>query len=434
MNETKKTIILGAGLTGLSCAYHLKKNYQIFEKELFPGGLCRSIKTGGFTFDITGHLLHLHDPYVEKLVRSFLKRNITTITRKAWIFSKNSYTRYPFQAHTYGLPKKVAQQCLADYFAAQAKLKRFKKPPPSFHDWIIRNFGAGIAKHFMIPYNEKLWCTSLHDLTTDWIQQFIPQPSVDEVLRGSLTDEDTTLGYNTTFLYPKKGGIQTLINAFLARVESPLIKSEAVRIRWYDKRIEIAGKGPIMYDRLVSTMPLPQLIHCIHRVPADIIDAARSLRWVSVLNINLGLQRPSFTDRNWIYFPEKDFPFYRVGFFSNLSKNLAPPGTTSLYIEIAHLPDKKPVLKKVLADTIKGLKRADILRHEDKVLKINVIPIPCAYVVYDKNYRTAVEKIQTFLQSHGIISTGRYGGWKYSYMEEAILDGKKAAEQIMRGV
>lgn len=424
-------IILGAGLTGLSCAYHLKKGYKIFEKESVPGGLCRSITTGRFVFDLSGHLLHLKDEYVRKLVHRLLYKNIIELERNAWIYSKRTLTRYPFQAHTYGLPKKVIKECLSDFFAAQAKLKRFKKPCSSLYDWSMRHFGKGISRHFMIPYNEKLWLRPLNELTTEWLKGFVPQPSVEEVLKGSLTDSDTSLGYNIRFMYPKKGGIQSLVNAFLPHIEKPQVNAEAVRIRWYDRRVEFAGKGPIMYDRLISTIPLPVLIERMHRVPSDVIDAARSLRWTSVMCINLGIERPQWTDKTWIYFPEKEFPFYRIGFQSNLSKHMVPRGCSSLYIEVSHKPEKKPNLKKTLAETIKGIRRADILRHEDKIININVSALPFAYVVYDAQRTPAVNCIQQFLSKHGIISTGRYGGWKYSYMEEAILDGKKAAEQIL---
>ncbi|MFH1379846.1 MAG: FAD-dependent oxidoreductase [bacterium] len=425
------TIILGAGLTGLSSAYHLKKDYKLFEKEPLPGGLCRSIVSNGFTFDLTGHLLHVHDEYTKTLVKHLLHKNIHELKRNSWIYSKRTFTRYPFQAHTYGLPKKVIKECLSDFFAAQAKLKRFKKPSRSFEDWILRHFGRGIARHFMVPYNEKLWLRSLSELTIEWLDEFVPQPSVEEVLRGSLTNSETSLGYNKSFLYPKKGGIQSLINSFLPYIDQPHYNSEALRIRWYDRRVELAGKGPIMYDRLISTIPLPVLINRMHRVPADVIDAARSLKWISVLCINLGVKRAQWTDKTWIYFPEKENPFYRIGFHSNFSKHMVPRGCSSMYVEIAHRPEKKPDLQKILSDTIQGIRRTEIVRHEDQIIKINVVPLPYAYVIYDFNRTPAVDLIQSFLSKHGIISTGRYGGWKYSYMEEAILDGKKAAEQIL---
>ncbi|MBD3271351.1 MAG: NAD(P)-binding protein [Elusimicrobia bacterium] len=431
MNDNRQIIILGGGLTGISCAYHLQERCYIYEKENTPGGLCRSVSLDGFTFDYTGHLLHLRDPYGKKFILDLLKKNIIRKKRNAWVFSKNTFTRYPFQAHTYGLPKKIIKQCLSDYFAAQAKIKRSPKKPTNYHDWIIRNFGHAIAKYFMLPYNQKIWQTDLNAITTEWVKDYVPQPSTEQVLKGSLTDEDSTLGYNTEFYYPQRGGIQSLINALCSRVEHPIeLNAEALRVRWYDRRVEIAGKGPLMYRHLVSTMPLPQLMNRMHRVPSDVADATRKLKWISLVCINIGIGRSNITDKHWVYFPEKEFPFYRVGFYHNISPNLVPPHTSSLYIEIAHRPEKKLNLHQTMSATIHGLRRAKIIRADDKILKINFLPIKYAYVIYNTDRTPAVSVIQRFLKSHNIISTGRYGGWKYSYMEEAVLDGKKAAEYI----
>ena len=37
--QEHSTLILGAGLTGLCCAYHLGEDYLIVEKESEPGGI-----------------------------------------------------------------------------------------------------------------------------------------------------------------------------------------------------------------------------------------------------------------------------------------------------------------------------------------------------------------------------------------------------------
>src|SRR5258706_15994326 len=106
-----RTLILGGGMSGLSCAYHLKENYLLWEKSDEPGGLSRSIKQDGFVYDHTGHLLHLRDPYTLKLIPDLLGDNIVSNDRRAWIHSHGVQTRYPYQANLYGLPKKVIQEC-----------------------------------------------------------------------------------------------------------------------------------------------------------------------------------------------------------------------------------------------------------------------------------------------------------------------------------
>ena len=64
-------LIVGAGLAGLSTAYHLRGvPYKILEREREVGGLCRSYVKDGFTFDYTGHLLHFRQTAIKALVEA----------------------------------------------------------------------------------------------------------------------------------------------------------------------------------------------------------------------------------------------------------------------------------------------------------------------------------------------------------------------------
>jgi len=112
-------LILGGGLAGLSTAYHLRKIPNIvIEREAHPGGTARSFYMKGFTFDITGHLLHLHNPYTKKLILRLLKGKLFSCVRNTYIFSENTYTKYPFQANTYGLPESTVEDCVLGFLSA----------------------------------------------------------------------------------------------------------------------------------------------------------------------------------------------------------------------------------------------------------------------------------------------------------------------------
>src|SRR5258708_7014170 len=107
-----KVVIIGAGPTGLSAAYNLKKDSILLEQHDRVGGWCRSIEDNGFTFDHAGHILFSNEPYVHELYRILLGDNIHWQDREAWIFSKGVYTRYPFQGALYGLPPNVIKDCI----------------------------------------------------------------------------------------------------------------------------------------------------------------------------------------------------------------------------------------------------------------------------------------------------------------------------------
>lgn len=426
------TVIIGGGITGLSVAYHLKnENYILLEKENTVGGLCKSVTDkNGFTYDYTGHLLHIKNIYVKKLVKKLLKRNLTLKNRNSWIYSNNVFTRYPFQANLFGLPERIIYECIDGL--VESKLNDFRHSAPgarlSFYDWCLKTFGRGISKYFMVPYNEKLWKIDIKQLTCDWLGNYVPQPTLQEVIKGAFTDDNRKIGYNATFFYPKTGGIQSLIDSLKKNISG--IKTD-VKISSIDisKKIIKTNNGDIQYKNLVSTIPLTEIVKLIKSVPKNVKKASKRLKWTSVLNINLGIKRKNISDKHWIYFPEKKFNFYRAGFYRNFSESLCPDGTSSMYIEISYM-NRKIGKEKILNKTVGDLKSAGVLKSSDKIISECILDIPYAYVIYDKNRNTAIEIIRNYLRKNFIFSVGRFGGWKYSTMEDAILEGKEITKWL----
>ncbi len=433
MTKTE-VLILGGGLAGLSTAYHLNRlgvSSLVVEKESRAGGLAGSFSQGGFTFDHTGHLLHLHDPYGKRLILGLLKGNLALHQRSSWIYSHGTYTRYPFQANTHGLPERVIEECLVGFLKTLHSPQPPLGPRPTFRDWCLRRFGEGISRHFMFPYNEKLWRRPLSRMTTEWQGRFVPKPTASEVLYGALTDQKKFFGYNAAFFYPLRGGIQALPDALAARLRPGQVKTSA-RVLSVDLRKRTAvvgGLGGISFERLVNTLPLPRFIDLARPWPEAVLRARSRLRHGSVYCLNLGVGR-RVSDKHWIYFPEKRFPFYRVGFASNFSRANHPPQTSSLYIEVARRPEEKVELEGLEGSVLRGLRACGLLRSSDRLLARLWVPIPCAYVVYDFDRTPAVETIFGRFRRLGLESIGRYGAWKYSFMEETILDGKACAERL----
>lgn len=440
-------VILGGGLAGLSTAWHLEKagyNYHLFEKESRVGGLTRSESIDGFTFDFTGHLLHFKDKYVKDLVLQLLGENVNYVERSSWIFSQNVYTRYPFQTNTFGLPEEVIKECIvgfveaiytkngkdrADSNAASSKDAREEK---TFEDWIYENFGRGIAKNFMVPYNQKLWTVHPRDLTCEWMGRFVPQTSLEQLLDGALSDQSKKIGYNAHFYYPLQGGIESLPKAFASSLSNIHVDSDTCEIDLREKKVTFKNGEEIHYQKLVSSIPLPKLASMIKPLPRQIENSLENLRYNSVFDINLGVNR-NVSDKHWVYFPEPEYIFYRVGFPSNFSPFMAPEGTSSLYIEISY-SDNKPLDKKKAIERAKeDLIRAQVLQDSDRILVEKCLDIKCAYVIYDRNHKGSVAQIKNFLRENDIYTIGRYGSWEYSGMEDAMLQGNNLAKEIMQG-
>ena len=421
-------VILGAGLSGLSAAFHLKgKEYQIFEKEAEAGGLCRSVVHEGFTFDHTGHLIHLRHPYTQKLLKELLPDRLIRHQRRAAIYLKGSYIPFPFQANLWALPKDLTRECLVEFIRAYSEKA---KGGDDFLSWIYQAFGTGIAKHFMIPYNEKLWRIPLDEISLEWVARFIPCPTLEEVIDGALGVNLKGFGYNQDFFYPLEGGIQVLPQAFLAQLHDVQLGKEVESIDIEKRVVRFQDGGEITYNTLLSSIPMDELLQRIESCPEETKDLRSGLRYVSVININLGVAREGISDYHWVYYPEPSYPFYRVGFLSNLSPHMAPKGASALSVEISCLPSIPPSLEKVREQTLAALVSCGILRAEDKILAEKTTFIKHAYVIYDRFRSKHLPRIIQFLRSSQIYPLGRYGLWEYATMEEAILQGKEAAEAL----
>lgn len=424
-------LIVGAGLAGLSTAYHLgDRSYCVAEKEKEAGGLCRSYQKDGFTFDLTGHLLHFRQAEIKALVERLLAGRLDRHARRSFIYSHRTYTEYPFQVNTYGLPPEVVRECLLGFIATLTTPAATAPEDRSFKAWILENLGEGMAKHFMVPFNEKLWQVPLDELTSDWVSWLVPKPDLKDVVNGALGIKDKAFGYNPSFQYPSRGGISVLPEAFLPGVREIVYGSELIEVETGRRRATFQDGRVIEYETLVSTIPVPELIRRCTDLPPAIREAAAGLRCVSVYNINLGVAREGISNKHWIYFPEKEFPFYRAGFPMNFSPALGPPGCSSLYVEIAHQPTNVLPPTVLIQQVRAGLERAGIFRPDDDIVAADVRDIRYAYVLFDKHRARALPAILEELERRGIHSIGRYGCWEHTSMEDAIAQGKKMAEKL----
>jgi protoporphyrinogen oxidase len=436
----RKVVILGGGLTGISAAVHLKSPWVLFEKERRLGGHARTDERDGYRFDKTGHWLHLRDPAIKQMVAEMLPGQMAPVERKARIFSNGVLTRYPFQANLHGLPPEVIKECLlgvieANAAAAAAAVLSGARgaaapEPKNFEEYCLRHFGAGISKHFMIPYNERLWGVPPREITAAWCSRFVPLPNLEQMVAGAVGAGPSEMGYNVSFLYPTSGGIETFTRALQTRI--PMANGQVHTETSpdaidYARREVVVGGERIPYRAVVASIPLPELLRRMPGLPPDIEQHAARLRCTTLRYLNVAARRKPPADWHWIYVPEKKYPFYRVGIFSNAMPSMAPPGAASLYVELA---DRAPVSEAALRGSIAALVEAGALASPDDVVFADPKEIQYAYVVFDDHYYAATGAIFHFLESHGIYPRGRYGAWTYNAMEDCVLAGREVAATI----
>ena len=481
------TAVIGAGPTGLSAAYHLDADSMLFERESTVGGWCRSIEDNGFTFDHAGHIMFSNDPVVHEMYRVLLGDNVHWQNREAWVYSHGVHTRYPFQGALYGLPPEVLKECLVGAIEARfgtidgsaagnvpavpandpdgaldetdsviatddccgdgEHVRPDSRPAPpvsaaaipataapaNFEDFIYRTWGRGVAKHFAIPYNQKLWATPLKDMETSWLGGRVPLPDLAEMIEGAVQPSKKPVGPNARFGYPLRGGFQALMNGFLPYVNDRLqLDADIVAIDLDRKLLTLADGRRFRYEQLVSTMPLPRLIATIGAAaPQAIHEAVAALRHISVRCVNLGVDRTDVTDKHWIYYPG-DTVFHRIFVQGNTSPHCNPPGGFGLTCEITHAPSKPlpcngdELIQRCFDDCV----RVGLLRASDRLLAANQVDMEYAYVVYDHVRAANVAAVRAWLAQHDVFLAGRYSEWEYYNSDHAFLAGRRVAAEV----
>lgn len=492
--EHADCLILGAGPTGLSAAYHYGAGSLLVEANDTVGGWCRSIEDGGYTFDYAGHIMFSKDPYVLGLYTTLLGDNLHWQDREAWVYSKGVHTRYPFQGALYGLPTDVLKECIVGAIEARfgpiggaansappaAPAKPVATPvqaqdapyrasdccadgvapvdtrsgdvkdhaassavsalgdghaPRNFEAFIHQVWGAGVAKHFAIPYNLKLWTVPLQEMETSWLGGRVPMPDLDEMIDGALRPVSKPVGPNARFGYPLRGGFQALMDGFLPLLAGDLrLGTRMVGLKPSTRTATFDDGRSVRYDTLISTLPLPDLVRMLgDEAPAHVRRAAAGLRHVSVRCVNLGIARAGVTDKHWIYYPEETL-FHRIFVQGNASPHNNPDGGFGLTCEITYSPTKPLPLEgdALIQRCIDDCRAVGMLRDDDVVSVSNEVDMPYAYVVYDHARAENVQRIRDWLSAHGIVLAGRYSEWEYYNSDHAFVAGKRAADGVLQ--
>lgn len=420
-NIKTKCLIIGAGVSGLSLANYVK-DYIIVEKEKEIGGYCRTIKQNGFIWDYAGHFFHFNtDEFKEKFLKSVAKDDIIYKEKCTKIFYKDALIDYPFQTNIHQLPKNEFIDCLYDLFN-----KTEKDTYNNFLDMLYGKFGKSIVEKFLKPYNEKLYACDLKKLDVDAMGRFFPYADIKAIINNMKKEKDNS--YNNTFLYPKNGAgsFMEILYSSLDK-EKVLLNEEINRIDLKNK-IAYTDDLKIEYKYLVNTSPLNKFLNILNS--EEFSNLEKELSYNKVLVFNLGFDKKSkYMDEHWMYVPDKEINFYRIGFYDNILST----DRLSMYIEIGYgkndnITDDE--VKEQLEKTLENLKKMGIIDDSYKLLNYVSIIMDPAYVHISKETDEKVKKVFKILEEENIFSIGRYGAWTYCSMEDCMVEAKKIANKI----
>jgi len=424
-----KTAILGGGLAGVTLAHLLSKQGEdvlVLEQDSRIGGLCKSITTDGFTFDIGGsHIIFSRDQEVLSFMHQVLEENRGERKRDTKIFYKNRYIKYPFENGLSELPKEDCFVCLNEFIRTLvAHEKGELKDSKNFSEWIYHTFGKGIAEAYLVPYNEKIWNYPLDQISAHWVEGRVPRPPVEDIIKAAVGVETEGYAHQAVFSYPVTGGIEALIEA-IARPVSDRIRTgfKVTDIRKSGDGWEISnGTETIRADRLISTLPLQILQSCMNDLPEKVSTAISDLRYNSIVCVGIGLNGETLPF-SWMYLPEKEgTAANRISFPSNFSTEVAPDGCSSILAEITYnAGDQIDQMSdaEVVRQTINALGTAGIL-DPDQVRSALAVRHRFAYVVYDLAWQQNMKIIKEHFSSSNISLVGRFSQFEYLNMDGVI--------------
>ena len=442
MRGQMKLRIIGAGPAGLGAAYRLTElgydDFKVFERNPYAGGLSATFSDGrGFLWDLGVHVTHSHYRYFDRLLTDVLPRGYLTHQRRSWTRSCARFVPYPFQYNIRHLPPEAMWDCVEGLLRLHER-KAPARRPKNFEEWVLSRFGSGIASHFMLPYNRKIWRTSLAEMGFQWIHDRVPVLDLERVLKTMvLGEDDTSWGPNSTFIYPRKGGTGAIWNAMLGRIRPGAVNlsREVAKIDLDRRMLHLSDGAREPYDSLISTMPLPLLVRaCGLKALGRTADRLRHTR-VKVVGVAAPHALPAeLEDKTWIYCSGEEL-FYRVTVFSPFSPDLVPARSPwcSLMCECS-FPAGTGVNDRMLRQRVlEDLRGIGLFNTDLRRVHTFVMDAPHGYPIPTHDRDAVLEEVWAVLEKHDIYSRGRFGGWRYEAgnMDHSVMQGVEAAERIV---
>jgi len=422
--------VIGGGVTGL--AVGMASGARVYERAAGPGGICRSTyrrpgdptahahpppEDDAYRFEVGGgHWIFGGEPDVLDLLDRLAPS--TTYRRRAAARIGDVVVPYPVQDHVDALGPDVARRVAAD--------RRAPAPPPAgeptLERWLGSTFGPTLHGLFFAPFNDRY--------TAGLFRQVVAQDDYKSpTFPADRGPSAPARGYNDEFRYPV-GGLDALAGAMAARCDIRY-GSEVTAIDTDRRALRFADGSVAPYERLVSTLPLPEAVR-LAGVPVD----GEPDPHTSVLVLNIGAERgPDCPDVHWLYETRSDAGFHRLGFYSNVDRSFLPAAhrqagdRVAIYVERAYPGDAPPT-----AEERDGYRDAAVRELQQRGYIGAVEALDPSWVDVAYTWRrpgsTWRERAIVALEGAGVHQVGRYATWHFQGIAESVRDGLALGERL----
>lgn len=423
------TVILGSGIAGISAGYHLQKAGEeavIYEKDSDWGGLCGNFTIDGFRFDRFVHFTFTDDPYIKGIFeKSSPLYDHPSISSN---YYKGYWLKHPAQNNLSPLPVDEKIKVITDFVNRPHKKI---EDLANYEEWLRVQYGNYFAENFPFKYTRKYWGLEPKELETKWVGNRMHSPSLEEMLKGAFEQQDEIFYYTKYMRYPKKGGFRSILNDCREGLDIRFNK-EVTKINPVSKTLSFKDGSNTEYTRLISSIPLPEIVDMITDCPDNIKEAGRKLHNTCGYMVSLGFKRPNVPKYLWFYIYDEDILSSRVYSPSMKSPDNVPEGCSSLQAEIFFdCKTKIPPKDEVLKNTIEKLSKMGLFSENEIVVK-DIRFEKYANVTFDENIYKNRKIVLDYLNNIGIESIGRFGKWEYFWTYQAFEDGMKTAQLISK--
>ena len=417
--EIIDNVILGAGIAGLGASYALHQRGEksvIFERDNTYGGLCGNFTIDGFRFDRFVHFTFSKNQQVNAIFKAS-SPEIYRHLPEAYNIYKGIWIKHPAQNNLYPLSEDEKQIIIRDFINRKSP---DEMPINNYEDWLRLQFGDYFAEHFPMVYTRKYWMREAKDLRTEWVGQRVYQPSVDEVIAGSKTSETPITYYAKEMRYPKYGGYKSFLRV-MADVADIRYGKEVVSINTANKKISFKDGAEVGYKRLISSLPLPEVVRMAQNVPNEVVNSSSKLDCTCGYHISVAFKNKNIPPYLWWYVYDEDILTARVHSPSMKSPDNAPEGCSSLQMEV-YCMEGEYSEKELLDGTVGRLCELGII-CEDDILFTHIGFEKYANVIFTKPIYEARREVRDYLSSVGVETVGRFGEWDYLWSDQSLLSG-----------